>query len=140
MTPLRKSHGIFSSRRISTLLVAVVALAWLLASNHCALAALAGLKKPPHACCHEDSPGRQSQGAMQCCNTFHVTVPVHVGAPEAALHMLRPAWLETSAVPASGPVRGCENSLANAPPRALGFAETILNRSLLSHAPPHFAA
>jgi hypothetical protein len=141
MAPLRKSRWIFLSQWISTFLVAVIALAWLAASNHCALAALVDLRKASHACCHETDPGGQPpQSTMQCCNTFHVTVPAPAALPAVQLHALRPAWLEASSIPVIVSMPACAEFCATGPPRALGFAETILNRSLLSHAPPCFVA
>jgi hypothetical protein len=135
MTQLRQS------RWISTLLVAVIAFAWIVASNHCALAAIEGMRKPAHACCRE---GAQSHlppmAAMQCCDTLHATIFVPAAAPEGQLHALQPAWLEIAAVLFSELARPRAEFHATGPPRALGFAEIVLNRSLLSHAPPRFVA
>ncbi len=141
MMPHGKSRWIFSSRRISTFLVAIIALAWLGASNHCALAALEGVRSASHACCREDGkPAPKSQSTMQCCDTFNLTIPATVAAPVGPLHALRPAWLEVSPLPIAACTRSGSEFHATGPPRVFGFAETVLNRSLLSHAPPHFVA
>ena len=129
------------SRWVSTFLVGVVALSWLVASNHCALAALENSQKAAHACCHErGKTDPQPQSAIQCCDTFHVTVPALVTAPETQLHALEPAWAEASPIAVAALLECRVAFSATGPPRALGFVELVLNRSLLSHAPPRFVA
>ncbi len=96
-----------------------------------------------HACCHSSNttdprPGDPDGGVVQCCKAINgapvpakaevkfdaskfqlqVFFPVEVLAPQGAM----PALI----------------SLArdHGPPRSISFAESVLQRSLLSHAPP----
>lgn len=119
-------------------------IAWGVASNRCAFAALV-LKAPAaaeeiHSCCQgtqdggDQAPTKQSS---ECCqklgapmlenNTELVKGPVPVA-------LLELAWLvvATSLVEKGGervqPTVG--------PPKALSFAEVVLQRSVLCHAPP----
>lgn len=131
------------SRWFSTLIVGVIALAWFTVANHCALAAFETVKPDPHACCQTGGtkpPVSPKQSVVLCCDTLNVTLPAYAAAPLTQWEALRPAWLE-SVLP-----RLDANSIpagtlhATGPPRALGFAEIVLNRSLFSHAPPSFVA
>jgi hypothetical protein len=124
----------------------VAALAWLVASNHCAFATLAVSVSPKaaHVCCHDEA-GPHSQPAsppsLQCCDTLKAALPAQAVAPAAPLHELPPAWIETVALPNFAAARCLEIAFATGPPpRAATFAESILNRCLLAHAPPAFVA
>jgi hypothetical protein len=125
------------------MLVAVVA--WLVASNHCAFATLAATSpKAAHACCHEEDAQHDHPAfppAMQCCDTLKASLPAQALVPVASLHELLPAW---TAVEISAPAAVEEVTVVapatGPPPRAATFVETVLNRSLLAHAPPVFVA
>lgn len=78
---------------------------------------------------------------MECCDVAKVPVPEPASAPtghffelpaiaEDALADFSPAHLRDAAVA----------TRAHDPPPAASFAETVLNRSLLAHAPPVFVA
>ena len=134
MTPLRQS------RWVSAFVAAVVAIAWFGASNHCALASIETARKPAHACCHEEGALPQPAKATQCCEAFSVPLPEQAMAPALSLNELGPAWLEAGELPAHALGAEFRSVRANAPPEARSFAETVLNRSLLAHAPPSFVA
>jgi hypothetical protein len=136
MTRLRQS------RRASTFFVVVALLAWFLASNHCAFAGIESAHVAPHACCHEDgkSPSHSSNAVMQCCDTFNVALPAIVAAPQIQLHELSPLLTESPRLPEVPSVSTSLPLATTGPPRAFGFAEIVLNCSLLSHAPPRFVA
>ncbi len=136
MTPMRQS------RWVSAFVVAVAAFAWLVASNHCAFAAFEKPRPAAHACCHEEgkssspSPG----AAMQCCDTFNVMLPGAAAVPAVSFGDLRPEWTgEISRCVAVSILEG-RPFCSHGPPRAAGFAETVLNRSLPSHGPPLLVA
>jgi len=137
MTPLRRSRWTAAVIALATMA------AWLVASNHCAIASLQPPAKAGHACCHEKDAGPKpvAPRSMECCDVSNVPVPVQAIAPagqffelpaiaEDALADFSPAHLRDAAVA----------TRAHDPPPAASFAETVLNRSLLAHAPPVFVA
>jgi hypothetical protein len=134
------------SRAFAVAVTATAAIAWLFASNHCALAAVESPAKPAseHVCCHSGKGAAQPLGrSTQCCKALAAPVPNAVVAPTVHLHELRPAWFQAARVEASAesPILVVDFASATGPPRgALSFALLILNRSLLAHAPPHFVA
>jgi hypothetical protein len=134
------------SRGFVVAIIMTVAVAWLFASNHCALAAVESPAKPAseHTCCHSGKGASQPPGhAMQCCKALAAPVPNVIGAPAVHLQELQPAWFQASRVQASAeaPILAVDTASDTGPPRgALSFAVLILNRSLLAHAPPHFVA
>jgi hypothetical protein len=142
-------HGVVmmfrQSRGFAAAVVVVVAVAWAIASNHCALAALeSSAKAASHACCHSDKGAAQPSGnAMQCCKALAAPLPGAIAAPAVYLQELQPASLQAARVEASAeaPILAVDFASNTGPPRgALSFALLILNRSLLAHAPPHFVA
>ena len=117
--------------------------AWLAASNHCAI----GLMKPVpgtaavHAVCHgcqsePMKPQPASGGDRECCKALQ-----GLPADAAKLDVKYDAALFTlldfvvTAVPSAAAPQTA-SSLDTGPPRSISFAERILQRSLLSHAPP----
>jgi hypothetical protein len=134
------------SRGFAATIIAIIAVAWLFASNHCALAAVESLAKPAsgHACCHSAKEASQRPGqAKQCCEALAAPVPTAIAAPAVHLHELQPVWLKAARVEASAesPILAVDFASDTGPPGgALSFALLILNRSLLAHAPPHFVA
>ena len=134
--------------RATAALVAIVA--WFVASNHCALAGFVpapAVDASAHSHCHGSSEQpadgqkeRECDGS-KCCNSL--TAPTlalaksvvtydsaHVSAPEFAgfLRCFAPAQHDS--------VR-CE--LDTGPPGSRSFAESVLQRSVLAHAPPFLA-
>jgi hypothetical protein len=119
---------------------------WLVATNHCAF----GLMKPTpvagavHAQCHGcPAPGKQApaDGTRECCRAIQgAPVPEKVGgkfeSPQVALE-----WFAFPPVLSFSPVsqEGASLLFEEGPPRAVSFAESVLQRSLLSHAPPYAA-
>ncbi|MDD5199868.1 MAG: hypothetical protein PHC88_08695 [Terrimicrobiaceae bacterium] len=120
--------------RWTSALVALLAIfAWIIASNHCALAAVGHPAK--HSCCHEPCGGKP---VTQCCEAFNVPMPDQASAPAVHLHALGAAWTDATNASAFGddPAALVSSACATGPPPGAGFAETVLNRSLLAHAPP----
>ena len=117
--------------------------AWLVASNHCAI----GLMKPvpgiaaAHASCHNCQPEpmkRQpaSGGDRECCKALQ-GMPADLAKVDvkydASLFTL--VDFVVTAVPLAVATQTAL-ALDTGPPRSISFAELILQRSLLSHAPP----
>lgn len=134
--------------RIATVTVAFFA--WLVLSNHCALAEMLAVKAAPpsseeHGCCnHHPAPAKDRKPCppmqQECCKSLTVVVPGGAKMPVASsleIVALSVEWLavltlalpeQNRAAPDTGP-----------PPDVPGFVELVLHRSLRSHAPP-FAA
>ena len=128
--------------------VALVAVSWLAVSNHCALGLAAkethssdAVSAQAHHCCASKVPGQPKpakDSASPCCKTlqalsvspvksFEASVTIFFGGPLACS-------APTIATPQLGPV-ACR-FLNIGPPGGKTFAESVLQRSLLAHAPP----
>ena len=124
--------------------VAIAICSWIAVSNHCAFAALAAeIDKPQTKCPFHSKPAKQKEQSsqVQCCKILRAVVfaktkdwtrndekfsdanfPIQAGASVAySLRVVAPLLLDTG------------------PPGAFSFAELILQRSLLAHAPPVLA-
>jgi len=120
--------------------------AWFAMSNHCALGVLCGMPLTTVAetqkkCCSSHSNGGAEEREVPsgvCCKTLRA-LPTEVGAK--VLKMLDTPLLAELVWPAFEE----EDAVANAarlfprdaePPGVRSFAEIVLQRSVLSHAPP----
>jgi hypothetical protein len=125
-------------------IVVVAICAWFAISNHCVFAALATNSTPSRECPFHSKPAKQqkqSTGA-QCCKILRAvaSVPAKSWARDDTKlsdadayrgeHALTIAYSQTTLVPLS---------LDTGPPGVRSFAELILQRSLLAHAPPSLA-
>jgi len=127
------------------LTIAVAICSWFAISNHCAFAALATNTDSVRAGCpFHSKPAKQekpSTGA-QCCKILRAVAPVAAKSwtrDDAKFsgadryydeHALITAYAQTTLAPLF---------LDTGPPDARSFAELILQRSLLAHAPPSLA-
>jgi hypothetical protein len=109
--------------------------AWVFASNHCALATLAAAADE-HACCHQADQAPERESMTECCHALSAPLPAVAAAPSGQLHALFPAWsrYEEPVVAPQVPVAVLLSM--HGPPGVIAFAEQVLNRSLLAHAPP----
>ena len=125
-------------------IVLVAICAWFAISNHCVFAALATNDTASRQCPFHSKPTKQekpSTGA-QCCKILRAVAPVPAKSwarNDAKLfdadryggeQALTIAYSQTTLVPLS---------LDTGPPGVRSFAELILQRSLLAHAPPFLA-
>jgi hypothetical protein len=125
------------------LTVIITAFAWFLISNHCVLAELQPAPQTK-ASCHQPCCGNQppakktTESATECCKTLRTTL---TGAAKDF------AGYETSLFALQfyfvGPVISTNDSgavsvleLDTGPPFVRTFAESVLQRSILAHAPP----
>jgi hypothetical protein len=128
---------------LRALIVAGLMVAWLVASNHCAI----GLMKPQpgtaavHAVCHNCQsepmkPQPASGGDRECCKALQGmpadTAKVDVKYDAALFTLID---FVAAAVPLPTEPQAAR-ALDTGPQRSISFAELILQRSLLSHAPP----
>jgi hypothetical protein len=126
-------------------IVLLAAVAWLAVSNHCALAALVGSAKMPSThSCHGmksgDAPTKDKHsGDMECCKVLRATFSkstnlARSNAPATALQPLFSGFISIFQ-----PARSMLPLELDTGPPAASFAETVLQQSLLAHAPPSLA-
>jgi len=121
-------------------IVAVAICSWFAISNHCAFAALATrTDAASHGCPFHSKPKEKPSAGAQCCKILRAvaSVPAKAWARDdtnlsdaddyGGERALAIAYLQTALVPLS---------LDTGPPGVRSFAELILQRSLLAHAPP----
>ncbi|PYK18994.1 MAG: hypothetical protein DME55_05525 [Verrucomicrobia bacterium] len=121
-------------------IVAVAICSWFAISNHCAFAALATrTDAASHGCPFHSKPKEKPSAGAQCCKILRAvaSVPAKAWARDdtnlsdaddyGGERALAIAYLQTALVPLS---------LDTGPPGVRSFAELILQRSLLDHAPP----
>jgi hypothetical protein len=121
--------------------VAIAICSWIAISNHCAFAAVGSeMHKALTECPFHSKPAKQKEQSsqVQCCRILRAIVSAQ-----------SKAWARNDAK-FSDAVRCIEESapfpsslsalvplfLDTGPPRAFSFAELILQKSLLTHAPP----
>jgi hypothetical protein len=125
--------------------VTLTAISWLAISNHCALGLAAIERHGPetviaHDCCAGEMPTKPKPAKnanAPCCKTLRATSAIakawqagdvtFAGAP----FDFPPAILNEPRVP-----KTARRFLDTGPPGAGSFAESVLQRSLLAHAPP----
>ena len=128
---------------VRLLTVSITASAWFLISNHCAFAELQHAAKTKASChqpcCGEQSPVKnKTDNPTECCKTLRTTLS-GTGKEFAGydgslfalqLYFIGPVIFTND----SGPIPILE--LNTGPPFANTFAESVLQRSILAHAPP----
>lgn len=119
--------------------VAILSLAWLVASNHCAIASLTGgHAKAEHSCCSKNKPGKSSPScAESCCEKM--AAPVKAAETFFAPELVLVATL--SVLLPQVPVPICpENSCGPSPPGGSFFVSFVLGCGQHALAPPVFVA
>jgi hypothetical protein len=128
--------------------VLITSISWLAIANHCALASLNTLIEERVAQCHAGCCGDQSpvkhknQNETECCKTLYATlnVPVKKFVGYDTSFFASQLYFVAPVILLDEPkvtLRGGE--LDTGPPFAKSFAESILQRSILAHAPPSLA-
>ncbi len=141
------ARRVLQASRVAIALLATAA--WLLASNHCVVAGLlpAPSTTPSE---HEHCPGHKTPeqpkknggcDGQNCCKSLSALANVSAKSLVAGNYIsFRMADYPAVATALFGEGRGiiiCE--LDTGPPPSVSFAETVLQQSLLAHAPPFFA-
>ena len=144
---MRTLKTLLASHILRAPIALLAALAWLAVSNHCALAALDGstamIAAPACHGTHESkTPTKEKkEGEVECCKVLRATLPSLAKnlAPQNASAFAMAAYFITlhSAPELRPSLRPLE--LDTGPPAGISFAATVLQRSLLAHAPPFFA-
>lgn len=126
------------------LIVIITAVAWFFISNHCVLAGFKGAPKAEaschQGCCGDQSPGKsKSESGVECCKTLRATLSgaaKDFAGYDTSLFALQLYFVApgTSTNDLGPTPRALE--LDTGPPFASTFAESVLQRSILVHAPP----
>lgn len=140
-----------SASVLRALVVAVMLAGWLVASNHCALGALlakgtevSGAQVSGHEhCCPEHSDSgkkKDSDSPNACCKSLQAVSALSKSDARHDETLFAVQSFPASAAAVSGRfVASSPLALDTGPPKSASFAESVLQRSILAHAPP-FAA
>ncbi len=128
------------------LMVMLITLSWLSISNHCALGLANAEGHEPktisaHDCCATDLPATPQpadDSATPCCKDLRAVALTLEKSPvaSAAFSVGVPLDFVLLLVAAPRPLPLAGRFLDNGPPQSRSFAEAVLQRSLLAHAPP----
>ena len=126
--------------RLATILISIIA--WFAISNHCALGALEATRSiAVQPACHgnpaEPTKSPANRDAAPCCKSLRATLiqPIQSAAQDYFTGSL-PDWF-TSIVVSPEPSSWPQSfELDTGPPFSESFAESVLQRSILAHAPP----
>ena len=128
--------------RCAVVLIAICS--WLAISNHCAFAAVATKTDSVQTeCPFHSTPAKQKQepSQLQCCKILRAVVFAQTKswARDDAKFFDVELRVEEFVFVEFLPNARASSSLDTGPPGACSFAELILQRSLLAHAPPSLA-
>jgi hypothetical protein len=121
-------------------MVSVTIAAWLLLSNHCALASSVPVVEPAaetSGCPMHSPPAKKKPAAKTpCCKDIRALVVKSISAPSAALHLFRPGIYAAEVFSEPRQASPTLEPLDTGPPACFSFAESVLQESLPAHAPP----
>jgi len=127
------------------LIIAVAICSWFAISNHCAFAALATKTDSARVACpfHSKPAKQEKQSAgAQCCKILRAVASVATKSwtrDDAKFSEADHYYDERALITAYSQTTLAPLFLDTGPPDARSFAELILQRSLLAHAPPSLA-
>jgi len=119
--------------------------AWLSISNHCALGGLISKTNsavaPMHCHGNQPTPSKKSnRDEMPCCKILRATITGEAKVVEIASQNFVPIQTWTVAeLLSAAETQLPQLELDTGPPFAGSFAESVLQRSILAHAPPSLA-
>jgi hypothetical protein len=124
--------------------VAIVICSWIAVSNHCAFAAVAPeTNKAQAECPFHSKPAKQNEHSsqVQCCKVLRAVVFAKAKgwARDDAKFCEANFPVQANTFVVYSPRAVAPLLLDTGPPDAFSFAELILQRSLLTHAPPFVA-
>jgi hypothetical protein len=123
------------------MIVAIAICSWLAISNHCAFGAIANpVGEKQGVCPFHSEPAKPEPPprGIQCCKILRAVVPVLTKswARDDAKFSAVALCVDEFAFAAYSHTTPAPLFLDTGPPKARTFAELILQRSLLAHAPP----
>ena len=129
--------------RLAVVLLTVAA--WFVASDHCALAGVL-LQPVAASSAHESCPGhsqpekKPGQEKLPCCKSLSAHLaPAKISASYDVSAFLVQSYFSGEFPLFSSHSNALIAELDTGPPEVLTFAESVLQRSVLAHAPPRFA-
>jgi hypothetical protein len=124
-------------------IVAVSIVTWFSISNHCVLGALvaahtqsATTQMPCHGA--QSTPPNNGEEEMPCCKVLRATITAHAKillGPSVDFLPIEP-WIPAEPISADSRQIRCESGELDTGPPAASFAESVLQQSILAHAPP----
>lgn len=139
MRPLRSS----SLPRIAIILAMLVA--WFALTNHCLLGATFAATSdssvpncPMHAQASGDAPAKpkESDQTSPCCKILRAIVVAKISSAGNTIDFVLKAYLTGTPLPLVAQPTRSLLALDTGPPPAVSFSESVLQRSILAHAPP----
>lgn len=136
------------TRGFRPFIVLLTIVAWLSISNHCAVGAMVAAKtQSPMAQMHchgsQPSPSKKSgDEEMPCCKVLRATLAGQGKIVQVASKDFLPiqSWIVAEIIFANeAALHRATQELDTGPPFAGSFAESVLQRSILAHAPPFLA-
>jgi hypothetical protein len=119
--------------------VVLTLIAWFSLSNHCALGAVAPVSEGASSSCpmHSSPAKKKPATKTPCCKDVRAVVAKGVSASAAGVRLIvvRDYTAEVFAQ-RPAPVATEFENLDTGPPGWVSFAESVLQESMLSHAPP----
>jgi hypothetical protein len=114
--------------------------AWFALSNHCALGAVlppTETESETSDCPMHSAPAKKKPATKTpCCKQLRAIVAKWVGANPATLRVIRVQDYVTAVMAKPAEVAGALEADDTGPPGYFSFAESVLQESMLSHAPP----
>ena len=140
----RYMNAMGRSRIVQVSIVLFVIFSWIAISNHCAFGAVtAQAEASPTACPFHSKPAKQKEQPtqVQCCKILRAVVSTATKSWVREETRVSDAdlYFEKLAVIATSRNAPLPLLLDTGPPGAPSFAELILQRSILAHAPPRLA-
>ncbi len=129
--------------QIARALIALLTMAaWLVAFDHCALAGILirpAATTPVQESCpgHSQPEKKQNQGELPCCKSLSATTaPLKISAGYDTTSFVVHLFFSAASPLVLGHSEPRIDELDTGPPEADTFAESVLQRSILAHAPP----
>ena len=131
--------------RMATVILSIFA--WLTISNHCALAGIEAATQASIPKCHhcvDSTPAKEKQTAADavCCKVLRATLNAQakkIVVVGSTIFVLQTYFLSAGFGPEAAKAFVFRMELDTGPPYRVSFAESVLQRSILSHAPPFVA-
>jgi hypothetical protein len=120
-----------------TILIAI--LSWIAVSNHCALDAVVAqptIAAQPQCPMHSQPAQQKDTADVQCCKILRATAATPAKSFAKAFFFVAHANFAPAPVVAPLQILRATLEFDTGPPGARTFAESVLQRSILAHAPP----
>jgi hypothetical protein len=122
----------------------MLSVAWFAIFNHCALAGLPAMQARPAIasckhCAGDQSPVQNKDAnGSECCKTLHATLAAakKLVVYDTSLFVSQFYFVASELLLNDSKASVCGTEFDTGPPFAKTFAESILQRSILAHAPP----